>query len=180
MATVGNLALVGPMGVGKSTLAAALGGVLSLPVRDLDREIEGATGESVAALFERFGEAHFRAQEHAVLHSLLAADGQIIACGGGVVLAARNRELLAQRAWVVWLDAETDVLEQRLRGDDSRPLIRACDLGVRLAELASQRDPLYAEVADLKFAVGGASVAETAAELARMLPATWISEKRGG
>lgn len=176
MITAGNLVLVGPMGSGKSTLAAAIGQLLSLPVRDLDRDIEAAGGDTVAGLFERFGEAHFRAQENAVLESLLASDRQVIACGGGVVLAARNRELLAARAIVIWLDASPEVLEARLRGDDSRPLLRAPNLTLRLAELAAQRDPLYAEAADLRFAVNDAPLADQAAALVSRLPAAW----RGG
>lgn len=179
MIPVGNLVLVGPMGAGKSTLAAALGQLLSMPVRDLDREIEAASGDTVAKLFERFGEAHFRAQENAVLESLLASDGQIIACGGGVVLAARNRELLAARAFVVWLDAQPGLLEARLRGDDSRPLLRAPNLGVRLSELAAQRDPLYAEAADLRLAVDNSPLADQAAALVSRLPAAWRGSESG-
>ncbi len=173
MSSAGNLVFIGPMGAGKSTLASAVGGLLSLPVRDLDREIEAATGDTIADLFQRFGEAHFRAQENAMLDSLLADDGLVIACGGGVVLAARNRALLATRAFVVWLDAPVALLEQRLHGDEGRPLLRAQHLGTRLAELASQRDPLYAEAADLKFPVGDAPVAEQAAALVGLLPAPW-------
>ena len=173
MSTAGNLVLVGPMGAGKSSLAAVLGQLLSLPVLDLDREIETACGDTVAGLFERFGEAHFRAQENAVLESLLASDGQVIACGGGVVLAARNRELLAGRAFVVWLDASLEVQEARLRGDDSRPLLRAPNLTLRLAELAAQRNPLYAEAADLRFDVNEAPLSDQAAALVSRLPAHW-------
>jgi len=179
MITAGNLVLIGPMGAGKSTLAAALGQLLRLPVRDLDREIEAASGDTVTGLFERFGEAHFRAQENAVLESLLTVDGQVIACGGGVVLAARNRELLRARAFVVWLDASPEVLEARLRGDDSRPLLRAPNLEVRLAELAAQRDPLYAEAADLRFAVNDAPLVDQAAMLVTRLPAFWLGGQPG-
>lgn len=180
MASVRNLALIGPMGAGKSTLAASLGGLLGLTVRDLDREIESASGDSVASLFARFGEAHFRAQENAMLDSLLAQEAQIIACGGGVVLAARNRELLAESAFVVWLDAPLELLERRLRESDSRPLLRAPDLGARLAELAAQRDSLYAEVADLKFAVTDLPAAEQTARLAQVLPSHWMRGMRSG
>ena len=170
---VGNLVLIGAMGAGKSTLAVALGGLLSLPVRDLDHAIEAASGVSIGSLFERFGEAHFRAQEHAVLDALLTAVGEIIACGGGVVLAARNRELLAARAYVVWLDAPIALLERRLREDGSRPLLRSPDLGIRLTELSAQRDPLYAQVANLRFAVNDAPVIEQAARLVQLLPNHW-------
>lgn len=173
MTTVGNLVLIGPMGAGKSTLAAALGQLLSLPVRDLDREIEAASGDTVAGLFERFGEAHFRTQENAVLESLLAADGQVIACGGGVVLASRNRELLDERAFVVWLDASPELLTPRLSGDRSRPLLHAPKLAVRLAELAAQRDPLYAEASHFRFEVDDSSPAKQASALVTQLPAPW-------
>lgn len=173
-----NLALIGPMGAGKSTLAASLGDLLGLRVRDLDREIEAASGDTIACLFERFGEAHFRAQENAMLDSLLVSEAQVIACGGGVVLASRNRELLAANAFVVWLDAPLELLERRLRDSDSRPLLREPDLGARLAQLAAQRDPLYAEVADLKFAVTDLPPVEQTAKLAQRLPGHWMRGMR--
>ncbi len=179
MASVGNLVLIGPMGAGKSTLAAGLGDLLGRPSRDLDREIEAASGSTVASLFERFGEAHFRAQENAVLESMLAEDGQVVACGGGVVLAARNRDLLADRAFVVWLDAPVDLLERRLRGDVARPLLRAPNLEARLNELASQRDALYADVANLRFPVTDVPAIEQAATLASMLPHPWTQALPG-
>lgn len=178
MSSAGNLVLIGPMGAGKSTLAACLGALLSLPVRDLDREIEAAAGDTITAIFDRFGEAHFRAQEIATLEAVLATESQIVACGGGVVLAARNRELLRDRAFVVWLDAPPDLLERRLNGDGSRPLMRAPNPGARLAELAAQRDPLYAEAADLRFAVDDGPVVEQAARLMRDLPMRWSQALR--
>ncbi|MEO6066165.1 MAG: shikimate kinase [Lysobacterales bacterium] len=173
MHSADNLVLVGPMGAGKSTLAACLGALSSRPVRDLDREIEAASGDTITAIFERFGEAHFRAQENALLEAVLAAEGQIVACGGGVVLAARNRELMVARAFVVWLDAPPDLLARRMKDDRSRPLLRGPSPGARLAELAAQRDPLYAEAADLRFAVDDAPVVEQAARLMQDLPTRW-------
>jgi len=166
------------MGAGKSTLAVGLGALLSLPVRDLDREIEAASGDTISAIFERFGEAHFRAQENAMLEKVLATEHQIVACGGGVVLATRNRQLLRDRAFVVWLDAASELLERRLNGDGSRPLLRAPNLCARLAELAAQRDPLYAEAADLRFAIDDTPVADQAAKLIRSLPQRWSKALR--
>lgn len=165
--------LIGPMGVGKSAIARALSTRLGLPLRDLDRELEAAGGLAISEIFERCGEAHFRAQESAALESCLTTPEQVVACGGGVVLAARNRAVLGRRNFVVWLDAPIELLLQRLARDRKRPLLAGTDLRSRLVELAAQRDPLYESCADLRFEVDAGSPARQATRLLERLPSPW-------
>ena len=78
--------------------------------------------------------------------------------GGGVVLEAENRALLAPRGFVIYLRAQPRDLYQRTRHDKSRPLLATDDPLARLEELHRVRDPLYREVADLIVDTGRQSV----------------------
>lgn len=173
MKTAANLALVGPMGAGKSVVGRALAGRLGLAFVDLDVAIEQAAGASVAAIFERDGEATFREREHAVLEEVLARDGQVVATGGGAVLDSRNRELLHGRAYVAWLAAGVDIQLQRLEGCTDRPLMRVPDPRDRLEALKAERDGKYALVADLRLDTDGLSIEAVADALEDMLRKSW-------
>src|SRR5690348_13538405 len=98
-----NLALVGPMGAGKSAVGRLLGERLGLRFADLDHEVETAAGAPIPTIFECEGEAGFRARERAMLRALLAGDGLALATGGGAVLDSENRRLLRERCFVVHL-----------------------------------------------------------------------------
>jgi shikimate kinase len=168
-----NLVLVGPMGSGKSSIGKRLAERFRLAFADADREIEARTGASVATIFECTGEAGFRAREHAVLAELLAAEGTVIATGGGAVLDPRTRQLLRERGFVVYLHVGIAQQLARLARDRSRPLLAGEDREGTLQRLAAIRDPLYAGVADLRFDTDSLTAAETAARLGHLLDAQW-------
>lgn len=143
----GNVFLVGLMGAGKSSVGRVLAKRLDKAFVDCDHEIERRTGVSISVIFDIEGEAGFRSREAALIDELTARDGLVLATGGGVVLDARNRALLAARGCVVYLRAAADELWRRTRHDRHRPLLRTPDPRARLAELLATRDPLYHEVA---------------------------------
>lgn len=168
--TDGHVALVGLSGSGKSTLAPLLATRLGHHVvADLDRRIEQRFGRSVAEIFETEGEVTFREAESEALAEALDGAPAVIATGGGVVLSARNRQLLTARARVVWLRAHPDHLRQRLDGTaEARPLLEG-DAGFALARLSEEREALYRQVADLTIDVDGADPRDLAEELTRSL-----------
>ncbi|WP_027079241.1 shikimate kinase [Luteimonas mephitis] len=168
-----NLVLVGPMGSGKSSIGRRLAERFGLAFFDADREIEAQAGASIATIFECAGEAAFRARERVVLAALLANEGAVIATGGGAVLDPRTRQLLHQRGFVVHLHVDIPQQLARLARDRSRPLLAGDDREAVLRRLADIRDPLYADVADLRFDTASMSAAETAAKLGRLLDAQW-------
>ena len=143
-----NIVLVGPMGAGKSVVGALLARRLALPFVDLDALLEAEAGAHIADLFRDEGEAAFRARESALLARCLAGDGQVVATGGGAVLAAANRARLRERGFVAWLRADPGTQLRRLEGCRDRPLLEGTDRQARLHALATERDPLYREVAD--------------------------------
>jgi shikimate kinase len=166
-----NIALVGPMGSGKSSIGRALAARLNRPFVDLDRLIEDHAGASISLIFEMEGEPGFRRREREMLAERLAGSGAVIACGGGIVLDADNRAALRAQSFVIHLVANVDEQLARLARDRSRPLLQTDDRRARLETLADHRDPLYAEVADLRFYPGDASAACAARELAIQLDA---------
>ena len=139
------IVLVGLMGAGKSTVGRRLAKRLNLPFVDSDVEIEEASGSSTAELFERFGETDFRDGERRLVARLVDGTVRVIATGGGAFVDPRTRDLLNERAITVWLDAPIDVLAERTRRRDNRPLLKKGDRSETLARLSEERQPHYAE-----------------------------------
>lgn len=168
-----NLVLVGPMGAGKSCIGRRLAERYGLQLHDADREIELRCGATVATIFECEGEAGFRSRERAMLAELLAGQDAIVATGGGAVMDAGNRALMRQRGYVVYLQVSIEQQLERLARDHSRPLLARPDREQTLRELATAREPLYAEVADLQFDTDRLSADTAAARLADLLSLRW-------
>ena len=168
-----NLVLVGPMGAGKSSIGKRLAERFGLAFADADRDIELRTGTTVSTIFDCEGEAGFRARERAALVELLAGEGLLVATGGGAVLDPDNRRLLQARAYVVYLQVGVDGQLERLARDRSRPLLQREDREDVLRQMATQREPLYAEVADLCFDTAHLTAPDAASALARRLIEHW-------
>ncbi|HVF93923.1 MAG TPA: shikimate kinase [Sphingomonas sp.] len=138
------IVLVGLMGVGKSTVGRRLAGRLGLPFVDADHAIEEAAGMTVAEIFERFGEPYFRDGERRVIARLMDGKPKVIATGGGAFINEDTRALILNEATAIWLNAPPEVLAERVRRRDTRPLLRGKNPREVLGELARVRDPIYA------------------------------------
>ncbi len=143
-----TIALVGLMGVGKTTVGRRLARLLQVPFVDADAEIELAAGRSVADIFAERGEAEFRIGERRVIARLLDGAPVVLATGGGAFIDPETRALIRERAVSVWLKADLDVLVKRVSRRDTRPLLRGRDSREVLERLMAERYPIYAE-ADL-------------------------------
>lgn len=143
-----NLFLIGPMGVGKSTVGRALADALGRQFFDTDHEIERRTGATIPWIFEIEGEAGFRRRESQMLRELAEQSGIVLATGGGVVLEEANRLVLG-RGFVVYLEASLDTLVERTRRDRHRPLLQTADPRAKLKEILEARQSLYAALSDL-------------------------------
>jgi shikimate kinase len=129
--------------------------------------IEAVEGFSVAELFERAGEPWFRRREGELLAEALRSGVRVVACGGGIVLDAARRDLLRERCRVVWLEVEPAEALARVRepGRDParvRPLLAGDDPETRLGELLREREPLYAEAADVRVPTTGRTPSQVA------------------
>jgi shikimate kinase len=135
--------MVGMMGAGKTAVGTALARLLGVPFVDSDDEIVKAADRSIAEIFERDGEAFFRARETEVLSRLLKGAPCILSTGGGAFLAEANRALIAQHGVSVWLKADLDLLWQRVRHKTTRPLLRTANPRETLRTLYEARLPFY-------------------------------------
>jgi shikimate kinase len=163
-----TIALVGLMGVGKSTVGRRLGHRLGLPFADGDDEIEQAAGMTVSDIFAKLGEDGFREGEARVMKRLLEGPPMVLATGGGAILNAETRGLLKQHAITVWLRADLKIIASRVQRRDTRPLLRGKDPLEALSAMAEVRYPVYGQ-ADVTVDVGGGAHAEAVEAIVKAL-----------
>ncbi|HEY5619172.1 MAG TPA: shikimate kinase [Vicinamibacterales bacterium] len=137
-----KLYLVGFMGAGKSTIAAAVGRRIGWRAEDIDQRIETRERRSVAAIFAQEGEVYFRTVERDVLRELLPERNVVVAAGGGTFVEPDNRALMLADGAVAWLDIPLNCVIERIPRDGRRPL--AADLP-QLEQLYLRRRAAYAD-----------------------------------
>lgn len=164
-----NIILIGPMGSGKSAVGKQLAKELHLGFLDSDAEIEKRTGVDVSYIFEKEGEAGFRAREREIIAELTARDAAVLATGGGAVIDTENRARLAESGTVIYLRATVAQQLERTRKTRHRPLLLNRDAETVLTELMNVRAPLYEEIADLVVDTGGRRVSAVVGEIRRKL-----------
>jgi len=138
-----NIALIGFMATGKSTVGPALARELGWPVVDTDAEIERLTGQTIADIWRFQGEAAFRKTEEEIVGRLAEQRQIVIVTGGGVVLSLNNVEALQRQTFVVGLQAALEVIAERVRRDAKRPLLSGGDPKVLIGELFEARAGKY-------------------------------------
>ena len=164
-----SLYLVGMMGSGKTSTGRPLAERLGYGFVDADAVIEQAAGCSIPEIFERDGEAGFRALESQVLNAITQRHSLVVATGGGVVTQQENWGLLHSGV-VIWLDVVPEQLMQRLKADSTvRPLLQTDDPDAALNALLNQRRPLYAE-ADLTVVIDQETPEAVADGILQLLP----------
>jgi shikimate kinase len=145
--------LVGPMGVGKSTVGQLLAGRLGVGYRDTDDDIVAEQGRAIAEIFVDEGETAFRAIEKQAVHRALAEHDGVLALGGGAILDADTRALLAGQR-VVYLSMDVEEAVKRTGLNTARPLL-AVNPRKQWRELMEARRSLYEQVATAVVATDG-------------------------
>ncbi|MEQ8143422.1 shikimate kinase [Streptomyces sp. OP7] len=140
-----RLVLIGPMGVGKSTVGGLLAQRLGVAYRDTDDDIVAAEGRTVADIFVEDGEPAFRALEKQAVQEALATHDGVLALGGGAILDAGTRALLAGQP-VVYLSMDVEEAVRRTGLGAARPLL-AVNPRKQWRELMEARRHLYEEAA---------------------------------
>lgn len=140
-----SIALIGMMGVGKTTVGRRLAKKLGLPFHDSDDEIEKASGRTVAGYFRDHGEQAFRVGETKVIERLLSGPPILLATGGGAYINDVTRKALQDGASTVWLKADFDTIMQRVSRNKKRPLLNVDDPAATLKKLIDERYPVYAQ-----------------------------------
>jgi len=156
-----HVALVGLMGVGKTSVGAAVATRSGRRHVDLDRAVTQLAGRSIGVIFHEGGEAAFRAYElEALAIQLAAQDPVVISTGGGVLINESNRGVLASSATVVWLRATPETLAERVGDPSGRPLLADGEPLEVLRRLADERGPAYEMAADVVLDTDGLTVDE--------------------
>ena len=164
-----NIAIVGFMGTGKTAVAGLLAQKLGREFVDLDARIEAAEQRRIAAIFSESGEAYFRALEKKLVREISARENQVIACGGGVVIAEENIRNLKKNGVIVCLQARPDVILRRTRDCGNRPLLNVADPLAQIKTLLEKRAALYAR-ADFFIDTSDLSKAAVAEKIIALLP----------
>ncbi|MFD6188793.1 3-dehydroquinate synthase [Streptomyces sp. NPDC060275] len=145
--------LVGPMGVGKSTVGQLLAERLGVLFRDTDEDIVTVQGRSIAEIFVDEGEPVFRELEKEAVRTALGEHDGVLGLGGGAVLDADTRALLAGHR-VVYLSMDVEEAVRRTGLNVARPLLTV-NPRKQWRELMEARRHLYEEVATAVVATDG-------------------------
>jgi shikimate kinase len=141
--SIHNLALIGFMGSGKSSVGRLAADVLHFTFLDTDHVIEARAGKPISEIFAQDGEAAFREWEKRIVEELTRREKTVIATGGGLPADAANLASLKTHALVICLWASPENLWERVRGHDHRPLLNEADPLSKIRELLSAREPYY-------------------------------------
>lgn len=144
-----HIALIGMMGVGKTTIGRRLAKRLSREFFDSDEEIEAASGRTVSGYFRDHGEAEFREGEKRVIARLVAplivTKPIVLATGGGAFTHDPTREILLENSLTIWLKGDIDTIMERVSRNNKRPLLQVADPRAKVQELIEARHPIYAK-----------------------------------
>jgi shikimate kinase/3-dehydroquinate synthase len=164
-----RIILTGFSGTGKTEVARLVADRLGWEAVDSDDAIVEAAGKPIPAIFAQEGEEHFRRLEHTILRQLSSRGKLVIGAGGGAILGAENRRLMAEGGFIVCLEARPETILARLQPQFesdpvARPLLTDPDPLRRIRELKSFRQPYYA-LADHTVHTDGLTTEQVAAEV---------------
>lgn len=173
------LVLVGPPGSGKSTVGKVLARRLAVAFTDVDTVVEQRVGTTIADMFTTQGEPAFRAVEREVVAELLGTECGVLALGGGSVLAAETRALLAAHR-VVSLQVSLADGIRRTGMSTARPLLAGVNPRATFRTLLEARAPLYAQVATIQVDTARRSANQVAAAVLAELGLETVDQQAAG
>lgn len=161
----GSLFLIGFMGAGKSSVAAALGNALKREVLEMDQCISEQEKMTIPEIFAQKGEAYFRQCETQLLRDCANREPQVVSCGGGVPMRQENVEAMRACGTVVLLTARPEVILERVKDDHNRPLLEGHKDVPYISGLMEQRRPHYEAAADLTVDTSDLTIQEVCREI---------------
>lgn len=168
-----NIILIGFMGSGKTSIGLKLSYKLQTPVEDMDKLIEQREGRSISDIFAQEGEPYFRELETALLKEIKERTYvRILSVGGGTPVRQENRELLKQCGTVVYLRIQPKTVYERLKNDNTRPLLQCEDPLAKIRTLLEARKDAYEECADIVLDVDEYTAEEIIEQLVEKLEET--------
>lgn len=138
-----NIAIIGHMGSGKSTVGRLLARSFKFKHIDSDKKIIDFTGKSINRIFQENGEKYFREIENRILLKLIDKKNIVLSLGGGAILNKDVRNSLKKKSITLFLDVELIELNQRLINSKRRPLLKNVNIEKKIKELDSERRKYY-------------------------------------
>ena len=138
------------MGSGKSAIGRRLAYLTGYRFTDSDSLITQAHGQTIADIFANQGETYFRTEETRTLNSLVGVYGIILSTGGGAIMNPENRKLIHKIGMVAWLDANPDLLFERVSRNRKRPLLHTENPRATFDALLAERLPIYKSTANFR------------------------------
>ena len=138
-----NIALIGFMGTGKSSVGQLVAGQLHFTLLDTDHVIETRIGKTIAEIFAQEGEPAFRALEKKLVEELVGRKKTVISTGGGLPANPDNLASLKKHSLVVCLWASPEKIWERVRSQTHRPLLHEADPLAKIRSLLAEREPFY-------------------------------------
>jgi len=159
--------LIGPMGVGKSTVGRLLAERLAVEFCDVDEVVVAREGREISDIFVDEGEPYFRGVERELTLELLAAHRGVLALGGGAPMQEVISAALEGRA-VVFLDVGIADAAHRIGFDTSRPLL-AVNPRATWVRMMNERRPVYERVARWRVDTAGRTPEDVVDEIVGLL-----------
>lgn len=166
----GSFFLIGFMGAGKSSVAAALGNALKREVLEMDQCISEQEKMSIPEIFAQKGEAYFRQCETQLLRDCANREPQVVSCGGGVPMRQENVEAMRACGTVILLTARPEVILERVKDDHNRPLLEGHKDVPYISVLMEQRRPHYEAAADITVDTSDLTIQEVCREILERIP----------
>ena len=163
-----NIALIGFMGTGKSSVGKELAKKLGREHVDIDALIEKVQKKKVAEIFEGPGEAAFRRLEKETILSVSRREGLVITTGGGAVLDPQNLAALREKGVVICLAASPETIFKRVKHSPHRPLLLGEDRLGQIRRLLETRRPFYSQ-SDGLFETDGLTPSQVAVSILEFL-----------
>ena len=160
-----NIFLIGFMGSGKSTVADYLCEKFDMDVVEMDQVIAERERLSISDIFEKHGELYFRDLETKLLVELQEKTNTVVSCGGGVAMRECNVTEMKKNGKVVLLTASPEVILERVKDSDDRPLLRGNKNTEFISNMMEQRRPKYEAAADVVVNTDYKTVEEIAEEI---------------
>ncbi|MGH7950381.1 MAG: shikimate kinase [Limisphaerales bacterium] len=138
-----NIALIGFMGTGKTSVGRLVAEQLRFDYFDTDEIIQSHTGRTIADIFKTDGELAFRALEQKIVEKLASRVKTVISTGGGLVENPKNLASLKTHALVLCLWASPEKIWERVKNQSHRPLLHDENPQAKIRELLAAREPFY-------------------------------------
>ena len=144
-----NIILCGFMGCAKTTIGKLVAKKINMDFVDLDIYIEQKQDMTVSDIFAKYGEAYFRQLERQATVELSQMNNKVIAAGGGTLIFKENVDVFKNSGVIILIDASLKAISERLKYDNTRPLLARPDKEKAMKELYEKRLPIYKSAADL-------------------------------